>query len=208
MQKQVEDYAINVGSILTVHIAIQNLGGSTEHVVVQEVVIDAEPIEPEELVSPVAAEGFIGIRLPYYEWKLDVGAGSTEEITYQIRPLSAGQYILGATRVYAKNSQFMSEPLIVNVLCNQNQVCEPAYSENYENCPADCSSGSEDGMCDLVSDGVCDPDCTVADTDCQIDEGLEKESQKNWVLFTGAMLLMMIPLSGLLLFGALKNRKY
>lgn len=39
--------------------------------------------------------------------------------------------------------------------------------ENYSSCPQDCSSGEEDGYCDAVKDGICDPDCTKGeDADC------------------------------------------
>jgi len=49
--------------------------------------------------------------------------------------------------------------------CNANGVCE--RGENYNNCPADCLSGSLDGLCDRKWDGVCDPDCyRKDDNDC------------------------------------------
>ena len=41
--------------------------------------------------------------------------------------------------------------------------------ESYENCPADCKSGSADDYCDHIKDGICDPDCQNikdADEDC------------------------------------------
>lgn len=51
-------------------------------------------------------------------------------------------------------------------LCNEDFNCE-IPRENYENCPADCSSGIEDGICDFVEDGICDPDCGERELDCQ-----------------------------------------
>jgi putative hemolysin len=39
--------------------------------------------------------------------------------------------------------------------------------ENYETCPEDCPSGSQDGYCDGIEDGICDPDCESGlDPDC------------------------------------------
>jgi putative hemolysin len=43
--------------------------------------------------------------------------------------------------------------------------------ESYKNCPQDCPSGSRDGYCDEVKDGICDEDCllqniTEKDPDC------------------------------------------
>jgi hypothetical protein len=56
--------------------------------------------------------------------------------------------------------------------CNNNNICEPCLTgfctlaENYLSCPADCSSGGNDGFCDLKKDSVCDPDCYNLDIDC------------------------------------------
>ena len=39
--------------------------------------------------------------------------------------------------------------------------------ENYTTCPQDCPSGSEDGYCDGIHEGICDFDCSPAkDPDC------------------------------------------
>jgi len=39
--------------------------------------------------------------------------------------------------------------------------------EDYTNCPQDCPSGSEDGYCDGIHEGICDFDCSPAkDPDC------------------------------------------
>ncbi|MEM3370531.1 MAG: hypothetical protein QXW00_00320 [Candidatus Woesearchaeota archaeon] len=46
-----------------------------------------------------------------------------------------------------------------------NSVCDP--TETYLSCPQDCKSGSRDGYCDMVKDGICDPDCAPnKDPDC------------------------------------------
>ncbi len=49
-----------------------------------------------------------------------------------------------------------------------DQLCDPA-TENYARCPEDCPSGGDDGFCDGVKDGRCDPDCARLgqyDPDC------------------------------------------
>lgn len=48
-------------------------------------------------------------------------------------------------------------------------VC--GFPENFKTCPQDCPSGSYDGYCDEVKDGICDPDCKIRnisfkDPDC------------------------------------------
>jgi len=41
-------------------------------------------------------------------------------------------------------------------------------TENYGNCPVDCSSGRKDYYCDKKDDGICDPDCKKEeDPDCK-----------------------------------------
>ncbi|MEA3254715.1 MAG: hypothetical protein U9Q22_02650 [Candidatus Altiarchaeota archaeon] len=53
------------------------------------------------------------------------------------------------------------------IVCNNNGICERERYENYPNCPGDCPSGSSDGYCDMIEDGVCDPDCAEEfDVDC------------------------------------------
>ena len=52
-------------------------------------------------------------------------------------------------------------------LCNEDSICN--LQESWISCPQDCSSGSEDGWCDRVRDGTCDPDCAEGvDSDCEL----------------------------------------
>jgi len=58
--------------------------------------------------------------------------------------------------------------------CDNDKVCEPCIGascsliENSLTC-TDCRSGSRDGFCDTVPDGICDTDCgfDLADADCE-----------------------------------------
>jgi len=58
------------------------------------------------------------------------------------------------------------------ILCNNNNICEPCdgpgctIAESSIVC-SDCPSGSSDLFCDLVRDGICDPDCENLDADCK-----------------------------------------
>ena len=46
-----------------------------------------------------------------------------------------------------------------------DEYCD--VGENYLSCPQDCNSGSNDKICDRISDGICDPDCEDnQDEDC------------------------------------------
>lgn len=59
-------------------------------------------------------------------------------------------------------------------------VCSPL--EDYASCSKDCHSGADDGVCDEMPDGKCDPDCTQVvtyagavpgpDPDCHLSEAV------------------------------------
>ncbi len=71
--------------------------------------------------------------------------------------------------------------------CDGDGVCEPCdeiaceTSENVLTC-TDCQSGQEDLFCDVVEDGICDPDCdsNIADPDCR-SEYLQNEGLGEYV---------------------------
>ena len=74
-----------------------------------------------------------------------------------------------------KANDTLFERSIKEFFCIPNSICESF--ENYNSCQRDCPSGSEDGYCDNIEDGICDPDCALVDKkDC----GREviKEKQK------------------------------
>lgn len=64
--------------------------------------------------------------------------------------------------VYHKDREILSKKI---ELCNSDKVCNISGLENYFNCPFDCHSGSNDGHCDRVLDGICDNDCIVKELD-------------------------------------------
>lgn len=83
--------------------------------------------------------------------------------------------------VFFSNELLLKEEDLVNIkkeICVVNGICEYP-SENYFNCPEDCRSGSQDGVCDKIKDGRCDPDCVrlnmeIEDLDCLKMEKVEK----------------------------------
>ena len=72
--------------------------------------------------------------------------------------------------------------------CIVDGVCSD--EERQENCPADCESGVIDDYCDMVSDGICDPDCTENDND--LDCIREREKKKRNVYLVAALLILVI----------------
>jgi len=71
---------------------------------------------------------------------------------------------------------------VVTFSCDLDGECE--LNESYQDCPQDCPSGEEDGICDLVEDEICDPDCNeTRDEDCRIDYGVPVEEGWNLISF-------------------------
>ena len=67
-------------------------------------------------------------------------------------------------QIYHLNEKIFSTS-VKGLICNNDNICN-----NYETvltCPTDCHSGSKDGWCDKVNDGICDPDCITGDPDCK-----------------------------------------
>ncbi|MEM2121941.1 MAG: DUF333 domain-containing protein [Candidatus Woesearchaeota archaeon] len=82
-------------------------------------------------------------------------------------------------------------------LCG-NKICDS--QESYKNCPEDCPSGSKDGYCDKVKDGVCDIDCKQGeDPDCPKNEniapkGVEKQENNLNIWFFISLIFVLLVL--------------
>lgn len=102
-----------------------------------------------------------GGRKPYtFIWTLD-----NKSRIGRIENISLGRHEITVTVKDADNNS-KTDIVEIDVIerCNRNNICDPG--ENYFNCPKDCS-GSLDGYCDKLKDGICDPDCSREnDIDC------------------------------------------
>lgn len=160
---------IKIGDILEVTISINNLGSSAIDVAVKESIAGADPVDPSAFnIVKCPPDIKLCAELPYYSWNVTLNPSSIYTITYKIKPLTLGTFKIPATKVTnVLGEVFYSDSLQISVLCNSNSICESNLGENYFNCPQDCPSGSADGVCDLIKDGKCDPDCTPGtDSDC------------------------------------------
>lgn len=102
---------------------------------------------------------------PTYEWEFILEPNSKKTISYKVKPFYIGKIEIPRTVAETKIGTFYSNSLTVTIKCNSNRICE--RNENYYNCPEDCTSGSRDGYCDKVIDGICDADClSEQDLDC------------------------------------------
>ena len=83
-------------------------------------------------------------------------------------------------------------------ICNKDGNCEVGI-ENFLNCKEDCPSGSRDGYCDKVKDGICDLDCKkFEDVDC---------GKKSSIIYYILIVLGIIISLAILRFFIYKNRK-
>jgi hypothetical protein len=155
-----------VGSVVQINITIENKGTIEKYITVNENLGNFEAISPKPIV-PVPTPGTIGLRLPYYEWNFTLPANSKNTVSYMVKLVNPGDIVLSPTTAYADGETIFTNVCTIKVICNQNGICEPNLGENYFTCPEDCPSGSADGVCDLVKDGRCDPDCAPGtDPDC------------------------------------------
>ena len=70
-------------------------------------------------------------------------------------------------QVYYDGKVVRSKKISLEIPCNSNSICEPSLGENFYICSQDCSSGSQDYVCDMINDDICDPDCLEGDSDCK-----------------------------------------
>ncbi|MEA3254211.1 MAG: hypothetical protein U9Q22_00060 [Candidatus Altiarchaeota archaeon] len=164
---------IKIGEILAVTIKVRNNLDESISIDLQETIGLAEPIDMPEIqakVEPVIPKNKSSpiFWFPtYYKWKFRLEPDTEKSITYKIKPLNPGRFVIGPTKAYTPRGVYRSNPLVIVVKCNANKVCEGGLNENSINCPEDCPSGFEDAICNPVEDGVCDPDCPAGlDLDC------------------------------------------
>ena len=154
---------IGLNEVIEIKIHISNSYSMEKEFTIEEIL-------PQDVMVIAPEEFFIkkndALELKYYEWTTKISPNSIKTITYQIRPLSLGEYSLGSTEVIDKSDlrSYSSNILTFNVKCIPNNKCE--VDENINTCPEDCQSGAKDGVCDYKADGICDKDCDY-EPDCK-----------------------------------------
>lgn len=158
--------SITIGSNLDVTISITNNEVNDITLSVIEYVFDAHAISPAQVNRVPVNESIYAAIPDHYLWHRTVPASSTIDIDYTIQPVVLGNYSLSPSVVYIDDgSVYSSEEAIVLVNCDKNSLCQG--NETALNCPEDCSSGGSDSVCDMNTDGICDPDCPPnIDWDC------------------------------------------
>jgi hypothetical protein len=168
-----------MNSVIQINITVENPGSFGTMATIQENAGDYTSVEPLPVI-PKGTPGMIGLRLAYYEWNITLNPGENKTVYYKVNLTSPGEVMLSPTAVIVGNETIYGESGLINVICNQNQICEKDLGENYLTCLQDCPTGAADGLCDLMKDGKCDPDCTPgSDIDCLIPENNETQPSDN-----------------------------
>ncbi|MEM7827051.1 MAG: hypothetical protein QXQ40_02395 [Candidatus Aenigmatarchaeota archaeon] len=163
--------AASIGSIIQINITVKNNANIEKNIRVEETVGVFDVIEPNPII-PAPEEGMIGLRNPYFQWNFTLLPNTEKTVYYKFKVVAPGDIILSPTEIYVNGDVIYTDVCVINILCNQNKKCELELGENYFNCPKDCPSGSADGICDLIKDKVCDPDCEAyTDFDCHCGNG-------------------------------------
>ncbi len=143
-------------------------------------------INPEEtLVSyPNAIIKYMQLEhmeIPYLEYDIDLQKNQEKQfevkVKYDYLPYN-GKVILPSIFVKdSKTERLVGKSMyeVIQIECKIDNICDKKVKENSLNCPEDCQSGEEDGICDMKEDGKCDPNClTYLDSDCEEGEGIIK----------------------------------
>ena len=162
LQKAVSKTQITLGETVQVGIGVKNLSRSSVSVIVRESFIPGVVY-----LGLKAKEGrYEGFQFLYHEWKVEIEAGGTKNIVFEVRPESIGRFDFAGMSVVSSGKVFRDLDIaklstIVKVVCAPDGIC--GAGENTLFCPQDCPTGSRDGVCDRVSDDVGDPDCTAGE---------------------------------------------
>ena len=152
-----------VGTNLESSFTIKNNGDTTK-----EINIKREINPGEELISYTGWELKI-MKIEYeiqyleYTTSLEPDESKTLSVTtkYSIVPLT-GKKIRPFITVFDKDTFEIlayTGPTFLDVKCVEDGICDNDIGENSRNCLSDCSTGGDDGFCDMVEDGISDPNC-------------------------------------------------
>ena len=152
-----------INEIMEIKIHIYNPESSSkEFRIIENLPQNTEAVEPLDTLT----KKYDGLEVKYYNWRTTVSPGSVKTITYKIKILSLGVKVINPTEIVDLSSgeSYFSNPITFNIKCIPDDVC--GEGENSATCPEDCATGIDDGICDYILDGLCDPDCEE-EPDCK-----------------------------------------
>ena len=129
---------------ITITITIQNSGSSAVEAYVEEGLGNAAPVGVTPTYANIEGD-FYAARSPYLSWTVNIAAGQTQTITYQIRPNTVGPLGIGPTSVWVGNKVFYSNSLEIDVACSASPSCDESIGETPLTCPSKCAGANATG---------------------------------------------------------------
>ena len=142
-------------SLITVTLKVSNRGNERVKTRLYE---DQRPGVQYPDPLAVRYHQYEALKIPYYMWELTLDPGSSQTVSYHVKPEAVGT--IGFTAAMLSDefgNQVESKMTSIRVACIPNGVCDAGENTIY--CPEDCPTGSGDGFCDGTPDGKIDPDC-------------------------------------------------
>ena len=142
-------------SLITITLKVSNRGNERVRARLSE---DQRPglVYPDS--TQVKYHNYEAMKIPYYSWDLTLEPGSTQTVTYHVKPEAVGMIAFTAALLTDEyGNQVESAMTSIRIACVPDGVC--GAGENTIFCPQDCPSGGSDGICDGFPDGKADPDC-------------------------------------------------
>jgi len=138
---------ITIGENINVMISITNEGLAPVNATVTEYLANVNPVDPAtaNYIDYNSSQG-TAVLPPYYFWDVELQAGGKHDINYTIAAKTVGVLSIGPTDVYAGGMKFRSNSVTVNVLCDENGVCDTSIGETHLTCPSDCAAPPEEDM--------------------------------------------------------------
>jgi hypothetical protein len=141
--------------LITITLKVSNRGNERVRALLTE---DQRPGLQYPDPIPLRYHNYEALKIPYYAWNLTLEPGSTQTITYHVKPEAVGMIAFTAALLTDEYGNQVEAPMTsIRVSCIPNGVCDAG--ENTIFCPEDCPSGGSDGICDGSPDGKVDPDC-------------------------------------------------
>jgi len=133
-----------MGQIITLTISILNNANEAASAYVEQGLGNVEPVSPLPTFTNIT-DDYIGARSPYISWTVDIAAGETKDVTYQIKPKTVGPLSIGPAAVWVGNKVFYSNSLIIKVACSNTSICDESIGETPLTCPSKCAASNATG---------------------------------------------------------------
>jgi len=189
--------------LITLTISIQNNANGPASTYVEQGLGNVEPVSPLPTYTNIT-DDYIAARSPYLSWTVEIGAGESKDIAYQIKPKTVGPLSIGPAAVWVGNKVFYSNSLVIAVACSNSSTCDEGMGETPLTCPSKCAAANATGNTTPDFQPVLIPTETIAVPDASAQVGdiaaqekqLTDEANNNLLMYAGGIILVIALLVG------------